>query len=343
MKNKRTILIIDGNNLAYRIFSKFSESGRGLLTNSVGQPTTLIFGFLRMLDTFTKNKSVDSMIVCWDVKGGSKYRKSIYSNYKGNREYKDMADYFIELEACRNYMEMLGINQAPMKGIEADDIVGYTAKVLCKKHKVIVMSDDKDYYQLLEPNIKLFRPCIKQFFTYRELLDNYYDWKGFKPIYLAKIVGFIGQGKDNIPGPLDFNEETGKFIKIRLGESAIKKLLPLARWKIHLAKKWLKYDSPLNEKHTEHILRNWDNVKTSIHLMRIRTRPSDYEEEELAKLNKICKRASKQQQVSSTIVNKLMRDLEIARVKAIPVLQKIGIEVIGHSGKLSRNRFKRKS
>ena len=340
---KRTILIIDGNNIAYRTYSKFVESKRGLLTNSVGQPTTLIFGFLRTLATFTKVRKVDSVIVCWDVKGGSKYRKSIYPEYKGNRQYKDMNDYFVELEACRSYMEMLGINQAPIQGIEADDIVGYTSKRLSKKHRVIVMSDDKDYYQLLGPNLKLFRPCIDQFFTYRELMQMYSEWDGFKPIHLAKIAGFIGQDKDNIPGPLDFDSELGKFIKIRLGESAIKKLLPLARWKPSKAKMWLKHDSPLNETHTKQILKNWDNVLTSIKLMRIRTRESDYEEKDLNKLHKVCKRAEKKQKVSSTIVNKLMRDLEISRVKAIPVLQSIGIEVVGHSGQVRTSRIKRRS
>lgn len=336
MKTHKTVLVIDGNNLAYKIYASFTEGNRaaGLLTNSVGQPTTLIFGFLRAFTAFTKIASVDSVIVCWDVKGGSQYRKTLYPNYKGNRQYKDMSDYFEELEACRSYFEVLGINQAPIEGIEADDVIGYLSKRLEKKgNKVIIFSDDRDYFQLLSNHIKIFRLCVNEFFTKKDLMEQYASWEGFKPSHLHIIAGIIGQAKDNIPGSMDVDPDTGIPIKFGLGEAKMKALLPLVGWDLKKAKRYLKYDSPLNEKLTGMILKNWKQAKMSIKLMRIRTRDSDYNEADLKTLKRVCKRAQVNQKVSAATAMKLIRDLEITSIGVVPILTSIGINMVGKSGK----------
>src|SRR5690348_6984651 len=123
------IALIDGNNLAYKSYSAFKEGKGGLLTNSVGIPTTVIFSLLNTFENLTKNVQFDRIVLFWDVTG-SYYRKSLFKFYKKHRKYVDMADYFAELDSAREHFERMGVNQIILKGFEADDLIGYLAHKL---------------------------------------------------------------------------------------------------------------------------------------------------------------------------------------------------------------------
>jgi 5'-3' exonuclease len=99
------IAIIDGNNLAYKAYAQFVESKYGLLKNSMGVPTTIIFSLMRTLSLLANKTSCDKVIICWDIGGGNQWRRNIFPLYKKNRSYKDMNDYFAELESARIYFK----------------------------------------------------------------------------------------------------------------------------------------------------------------------------------------------------------------------------------------------
>lgn len=323
-------LIIDGNNLGYKIYAAFSAGNNLRLTNSVGLPTTVIYGFLNSLASFAGEFRVDRTLVCWDVGGGSAYRKSIFPLYKGNREYKDMEDYFAELDAARTYMDALGIMQAPIKGIEADDVIGYTAKHLARQgHKVVIYSDDKDYYRLLSNKIQIYRPCKESMYTKEDFKKDF--GQHWKPYYLNMLDALVGQEKDFIPGACDIDEENRKLIKFRFGPVKAMKLLEESRFSLKRARTILKDGKVLSEKHREQLLKNWKQVKLSKKLARIRTRPKDYNPKERKKLKEIEKLLSVQSQVRSKVVVKLMADLEIQSVDVIQILKSIGVKVMGKS------------
>jgi len=154
------IALIDGNNLAYKAYSRFSESKTGLLKTSVGVPTTVIFSLLRMLNVLVERTKFDKCIICWDV-SGSHYRKALYPEYKAHRKTKDMKEYYDELDSARNYLKQLGFVQAICKGVEADDVIGFLSEHLSKqKHKIVIISDDKDFYQLCKHRVKIYRPIV---------------------------------------------------------------------------------------------------------------------------------------------------------------------------------------
>jgi len=320
------VLILDGNNVGFRIMSAFTEKGGSLLTNSVGMPTTVIFGMLRTLSAFAEKSKVDKVIVCWDVGGGSKWRKKIFPNYKGNRTYKDMDDYFIELDACRSYLKSLGVAQAPVKGIEADDVIGWLAvKISDQGDQVIILSDDKDYYQLLRKGIKIFRPCKNEIYTIRDLKTE----MGLKPKQLIKIDALVGQEKDFIPGACDIDLEKKKLVKFRFGPAKAITLLQAAGWDMKKAKRLLKQGSPLNEKYTGQLLKNWKQVLISQKLSTIRIKDKSYGPKERKKLKKVWAELEKGSQVRSKTALQLMRDLEIKTMDILHVLKSIGVEVKG--------------
>jgi len=324
----KTTLIVDGNNLGFKIYASFKDGNGHLLTNSVGLPTTVIFGMLRSFEAFVRHKKVDQVLVAWDVGGGSAYRRSIYPLYKKNRVYKEMDDYFAELDACREYFEVLGIPQAPLKGIEADDTIGWLATRLSKgDDKVVIYSDDKDYYQLLgNKRIKIWRPCKEEFFSKRHLLEEYGDWVDFKPKHLILIDALCGQEKDFIPGACDVDEENVKMIKFQFGPAKAKKLLEASGYDMKVA--YTKLKEALSEKFAVQLEKNWKQVLVSRKLSRIRVKDEHYSAEELKKLKDALKQIGKTQVKSQNVV-RLVSDLELRTVDVFGILKNIGVEVIG--------------
>lgn len=303
------IAILDGNNLAYRIFSQFSESRAGLLTNSVGLPTTIIFGFLRSLSMLAERTSFDRIVVCWDV-SGSKFRKKIYPEYKAHRVDKDMQDYYDELDACREYMKVFGFNQAVAKGIEADDVVAWLSKRLIdKKHKVVIISDDKDYFQLIKRHIRIFRP-IKDEFVNKTWVENEF---GVPPKFMALLQALIGDKVDNIPGIRGIGPVTGSKLISTYGTD-IDSLITNCEHE-----KW----GPIIKEKAE-------ELKIYYRLTKLRIRNGEYEEWERVRLKKCLREAMDEKKPTLKRVIRLANDLEFRKINVPFILKRIGISVKGN-------------
>jgi DNA polymerase-1 len=318
------VVVIDGNNLAFRIYSSFSEKGQPL-TNSVGMPTTVIYGLLRSIDTFVKSREVDKMIVAWDVGGGNQWRRTIWPLYKKNRKYKDLGDYFKELDATRDYLEVLGIKQAAITGIEADDVVGWLAnKFAAEGHSVIIYSDDKDYYQLLNSQVKIYRPCKDMIYSLR----SFYAEHSMKPKQSILIDALCGQEGDFIPGACDVDQKKMKLKKFRFG--AVKAIAALsdAGFKLKVLKERLiAKQTPISEQYRLQLLKNWKQVVKSKKLLRIRTQNEEYSADDLKRLEEMFNQVNMSDKVEVSNVVALVRNLELRTVDVVPILRKIGVNI----------------
>jgi len=326
------VLIIDGNNLSFRIWASFVASGASPLTTSVGLPTTTFYGIIRSLETFCKTYTVDKALVAWDVGGGSAYRKSIYPIYKGNRTYTDMDDFFGDVDACRDYFNAIGLNQAPLKGIEADDTIGWMAVQCIKKgHEVIIYSDDKDYYQLMRKGLSIYRPSTEKLMRKKDIMALYGKWENFQPKHLILVDALVGQEKDFIPGACDIDLKKKKLVKFGFGPDKARKLLVAADYDFTKAKEILKgEDCPINDAHRTQILKNWKQVLLSRRLARIRTINKQYSREELAKLKRTRKALFSETPVRARTIVRLIKDLEIKTVDVIAILKGVGVNITGN-------------
>jgi len=304
------IAIIDGNNLSFKAYAVHKESKSGLLRSSFGDPTTVIFSILRSLDKLARKTKFDKCIIAWDVGGGSKFRKKIFPEYKGNRNYKDMQDYFDELDACRDYMKVFGFTQAIVKGIEADDIIAWLATKLRQEHKVVIISDDKDYYQLVKRNIKIYRPIKEEFVNDVWVEDEF----GIKPKYYSLLQAIVGEPGDNIPGIRGIGPVTAaKFI--RSFGTTIRKIVKKCdneRWK-----------DVLKDSRNQLII----NHK----LTRLRNKDNHYYEKDLEKLNKVLTDLFQPKKRKVRRVNRLRDNLELKSINVVYVLRRIGISIEGYS------------
>ncbi len=341
-RKQKTLLVLDGNNIAYACYVKFKQSRTGLLTSQAGIPTTVIFGTLRSLEAFAKVHRVDRAVVAWDVGGGSAWRKSIFPQYKGNREYKDMDDYFAELQSARDFLLQFGINQAPCKGIEADDVIGWlTKKYEAEGWKVIVYSNDQDYYQLLTKNVRIWRPCVDDLVDKRTATDI----KKLPPNRMYLLDALTGQPKDNIPGGMDLDKD-GVAIKYGFGPAKGLSLLYHPDNEFHTlsaVSRILKGDPrncPVSERFAKQLLKNWRQVVLSAKIARIRTKDRQYSKKELIKLREVYKRSMDNEPVIARSISNLASNLDIKSIDVVHICRQIGVNVQGKGRKHKKFKLK---
>lgn len=202
MKKQRRILIIDANN---RFLSCFVKTPT---ISSTGQPIGGVDGFLKSLGKMMRETQPDKVLVCWDSIDGTNKRKQVDENYKAHRKRASlnrMADNLTEEEKVENQiwqqlklielLNWLPISQLHFDNLEADDVIAFVATTFTNDQKIIV-SADKDFYQLLDETTLAMRP------TQRELLSKYdiIEKFGIHPNNMAVARAIAGDQSDNLPG-----------------------------------------------------------------------------------------------------------------------------------------------
>jgi 5'-3' exonuclease len=317
----KKVLVIDGNNLAFKSFIVMHDS-TGQLRNNAGVPTTVIFGVLRMISAFADSTPIDKCVVCWD--GGSKYRKKIFPWYKWNRkidgEPKWMLDYYEELKTARYYFDKLNIPQLDVRGIEGDDLVGFlTHRFVEEGDRVVIMSDDKDFYQLAKPHVKIYRPTKMKVMSDEEVIDEL----GYPAHVQPRVKALTGEDGDNIPGIGKLSKD---HIMQKIGFGPAKALA-------FLQKKGGGYNTLKDalacidhkNRFAEQIIANWKQVMVSYKLARVRTKDEMYMDWELKELNKQYAKLFIKPTVTHGMIKNISDFLDFRSINLPLTLKKIGV------------------
>jgi len=311
-------LLVDGNNIAFGVWAAIGPDSA--LMNKAEERTTILFGMLRVFQSFIEQHKITQTIICWDVGGGSKYRKKIFPYYKANRVYDDLTAYFEEVDAVRKYFKYFGIKQMICKGIEADDVIGWLSHIYKKTSQVVIFSNDKDYYQLCTGDTIQWRPCMKKMY-YEELIRSETGLWGIEHV---RLQAFLGQAKDNIPGSCDL-DENGIMKKYGFGVKKAEKL-DLTKKMKDIYADLESGDVELSDKFVSQLIRNKDQVKLSYLLSRIRTRDGQYSASELANLKSAHEEIQNIKPVSSQAVRTVIKHLEFHSIEVTRVLNAFGVE-----------------
>ena len=185
-------IIIDGNNLLYRIFwtsnFKISES------DSPGQ----VFLFLRSLKSYVDKYQPTDIYCTWDKKldwPSTNFRKEATSvEYKAGRDDEKFKDVFEFLEQIIDVISLLGVKNIYPKRMEADDVMAYLAHNL--PGTSVVVTTDKDLLQVVSNNVTVFNPIKKKEIT----LNNFEEYTGVKKQYYLSYRAVTGDKSDNING-----------------------------------------------------------------------------------------------------------------------------------------------
>ncbi|MGE5676527.1 MAG: DNA polymerase I [Pseudomonadota bacterium] len=199
---KGRFIIIDGNSLMHRAFYALPK-----LTNSKGFHTSVIYGFVNMINKIVEEYKPQYIGIAFDRKAPT-FRHLEYGDYKAGRV--KMAEEMAEqIPVLKEVLSAMNIKQAEIDGFEADDIIG-TVAAKCDEMGIpgFIVTGDKDALQLISDNVHtlMTKKGISEIEEYDvEKLKEVY---GIAPAQIIDLKGLMGDASDNIPGVPGVGEKT---------------------------------------------------------------------------------------------------------------------------------------
>ncbi|PRY89972.1 DNA polymerase I [Mongoliibacter ruber] len=210
-KGDKKLFLLDAMALIYRAHFAFSKNPR---INTKGLNTGIMLGFTNTLLEVLEKEKPSHIAVVFDTKAPT-FRHIQFEAYKANRQ-EQPEDIEIGIPWVKQIVEAFNIPVLELDGFEADDIIGTIAKKAERTSFVVyMMTPDKDYGQLVEDHIYLYKPAF---------MGNGVDIMGPKEVcakwdienadQVRDILGLMGDAVDNIPGIPGIGEKTAvKLLK----------------------------------------------------------------------------------------------------------------------------------
>ena len=205
-KTRPRLFLIDGYALIYRAF--FAMISRPL-TTSKGENTSAAFGLTRFLLKLRDDYQPDYLGVVMDA--GTSARTEMYPEYKATRE-KMPDELRASLPRIRQLLEGFRIPVLELEDHEADDVIGTLAERAGEAGvDTVIVSGDKDFYQLIGDGVALLNPGRGgQANVDEEWVDlrNAADRLGVPPERVCDYLALIGDSSDNVPGARGIGPKT---------------------------------------------------------------------------------------------------------------------------------------
>ncbi len=196
-KPEKKLFLLDAMALIFRAHFAFSKNPR---INSKGMSTGVVLGFANSLIEIINKEKPTHIGVAFDLPGPT-FRHEMFSEYKAQRE-EAPEDIKIGIPIVKDLVKCFNIPILEKTGFEADDVIGTLAKQASKHgFEVFMMTPDKDYAQLVEEHVYLYKPAY---------MGNSVDILGIPEVLkkfdiesvdqVRDILGLQGDASDNIPG-----------------------------------------------------------------------------------------------------------------------------------------------
>ena len=198
---RHPIIIVDSLNVFTRHFIANPTMSRQ------GQQIGGFVGFLKGLKHLSERFIPKRVIVVWEG-GGSGRRRAIFPDYKkGSRPQKlnryyddDIPDTYenrdFQIKMTIEALKHVPVQQIYVSDCEADDVIGYMCRHLFSGDQIIVVSSDRDLYQLIDHRVNQWSPGQKKLITQDEVHEKFGVW----PENMCLARSFVGDPSDSIPG-----------------------------------------------------------------------------------------------------------------------------------------------
>lgn len=186
----RRLYLIDGYSNIFRAFYAIRH-----LTNSRGEPTNAVFGFLQILRKLLREEAPELVGVALDVSRKT-VRTEKYEDYKAHRAPMP-EDLRPQIPWIRKVLEAYRIPMLEMPNYEADDVLGtLAAKASAEGYDVVLVSADKDLMQLVTAKVSLFHTGRTKVYDPALVEEDF----GVPPAQVADVLALMGDTSDNVPG-----------------------------------------------------------------------------------------------------------------------------------------------
>jgi DNA polymerase-1 len=198
------LLLVDGHYYLYRSFFAIRS-----LSNSRGEPTNAIYGFLKALRRMLADVRPDYAAVVWDA-GLPEHRTTLHPEYKQNRE-EMPGELEVQEEPLRETIPLFGVANVLLPGTEADDLIAsYVAEARRLGFSSVIATNDKDILQLVGAGVSVYSSGSAAGGTGFRLLgvpEVTEKW-GVVPPLIGDVLALTGDSSDNIPGIPGVGEKT---------------------------------------------------------------------------------------------------------------------------------------
>ncbi len=195
------LFLIDGYSNIFRAFYAIRN-----LSNSRGEPTNAVYGFVTMLKKLLREEEPELIGVA--LEGGRTFRSDKFEDYKANRAPMP-EDLQSQIPLIRKVLEAYRIPTLELAGYEADDVLGtLSCRAAEAGYQVVLVSADKDLMQLVEPRVSLYHTGRNKLYGPQEVTEDF----GVPPEKVADVLALMGDSIDNIPGVPGIGEKGAKSL-----------------------------------------------------------------------------------------------------------------------------------
>lgn len=195
--NNNKLFLLDAYALIYRAYYAFIRNPR---INSKGQNTSAVFGFVNTLEEILRKENPTHIAVVFDSPLPS-FRHIKYEEYKAQRE-PTPEDIKASIPIIKEILQTYNIPILEIPGYEADDVIGTIAKKMAtQKVNIYMMTPDKDYVQLVDDHIFIYKPRYGN--NDFDILDKEKVLEKYSlshPMQMIDMLALMGDTSDNIPG-----------------------------------------------------------------------------------------------------------------------------------------------
>ncbi len=215
-----TLYLVDGYALIYRAF--FAMIARPLTTRR-GENTSAAWGVTNFLLRLLERRRPDYLGWVHDM--GVSFRHETYAEYKATREkltQELQQDFDRSVERIEQILEAFGVPVVGVDGYEADDVIGTLATAgVAQGLEVVIVSGDKDFYQLIGPGVALLNPgrggpaAVEEHWVDQSNASNRL---GVPPERVVDYLALVGDSSDNVPGVKGVGDKTALELLSTFGD-----------------------------------------------------------------------------------------------------------------------------
>jgi DNA polymerase-1 len=206
-RSKRPLMAVDGDSLAHRAYHGLPKT----ISRTGGRPAGALVGFSNFLLRLWDTERPRAVVVGWDTLESPTYRHEALAGYQAGRVFDDAL--LEQLAMLPELVEAFGFRSARAAGYEADDFLGAAAAAEEKRRSTcVVVTSDRDAFQLVSPRTTVLRPVKGVFELERVDPTRVVELYGVEPAQVPDFIALRGDPSDKIPGAKGVGPKTAATV-----------------------------------------------------------------------------------------------------------------------------------